>query len=178
MRHLWSLLAGVVIAPLGWAVIAFGQAVIHDAVTAGPLTGQSSKLVLAGAAFAAVGLVVGTLACLRISPVGPLVISVFYLASTALLIFSPKNGLDVFDRVRKDLFGHDVSLLSPLTSGVIAILGAALLMAVFSGKRWRSESEPEATPWSSDWKTSTSGTFADLTSAGASSGGSSPWGSR
>ncbi|MCP2329329.1 hypothetical protein HDA40_007836 [Hamadaea flava] len=177
MRHLWSLLAGVVIAPLGWAAVAYGQAVMKDLTAGGSLAGHTSTLALAGTAFVGVGVVVGLIACLRISPVGPLVVALFYLGSTALLVFAPKTGLDAFDRVRNGLFGYDVSLLGPLTSGVIAVLGGVLLMAVFSGSRWRGKQDPDETASSSsDWTSSTSstGTFADLVSSGA--GNTSTWG--
>ena len=171
MRHLWSLLCGVVIAPLGWAVVAFGQTVMGEVVTAGPLTSYSTKLLLAVAAFAGAGLIVGLIASLRVSPVGPLVVSVLYLGSAALLVFAPMTGLDVFDRVRKGVFGHDVSLLGPLTSGVIAMLGGVLLIAVFSAGRWRSWPKSEAgsqTPGFGDWTaTPAEGKFADLVSSGA-----------
>jgi hypothetical protein len=137
MRHLWSLLAGVVIAPLTWAVVAFGQTVTGEVVKAGPLTSFSSKLLLAGAAFVGAGIIVGLIGTLRVSPFGPLLVALLYLGSSALLVFAPKTALDVFDRVQKDLFGHDVLLLPPLTSGVIPVLGGALLLAVFSAGRWR-----------------------------------------
>jgi hypothetical protein len=137
MRHLWSLIAGVVIAPLAWAVVAFGQTVMGEIIKAGPLTGFSSKLLLAASAFVVAGIVVGLIGSLRVSPAGPLLVAVLYLGSSALLVFAPKTGLDVFDRAQKGVFGHDVLFLPPLTSGVVPIVGGALLVAVFSAGRWR-----------------------------------------
>jgi len=171
MRHLWSLLAGMVIAPLGWAVVAFGQTVMGEVVAAGALTSYSTKLLVAAAAFAGAGVVVGLIASLRVSPVGPMLVSLLYLGSAALLVFAPRTGLDVFDRVRKGVFGHDVSLLGPLTSGVIAVLGGVLLIAVFSAGRWRSWPKSEAasqTPAAGDWTaTPADSKFADLVTSGA-----------
>ena len=137
MRHLWSLLAGVVIAPLTWAVVAFGQAVTGEVSQAGPLTSFSSKLLLAAAALVGAGILVGLIGTLRVSPLGPLLVAVLYLGSSALLVFAPKTAFDVFDRVQKDVFGYDVLVRSPLVTGVIPVLGGALLLAVFSAGRWR-----------------------------------------
>jgi hypothetical protein len=137
MRHLWSLLAGVVIAPLTWAVVAFGQTVTGEVIKAGSLTSFSSKLLLAAAAFVGAGIIVGLIGTLRVSPLGPLLVALLYLGSSALLVFAPKTAIDVFDRVQKGVFGHDVLVINPLTSGVIPILGGALLLAVFSAGRWR-----------------------------------------
>ncbi|MCP2326660.1 hypothetical protein HDA40_005167 [Hamadaea flava] len=137
MRHLWSLIAGVVIAPLAWAVVAFGQTVMGEVYTAGAPTGYSSKVLLGAGVLVGAGLIVGLIASLRVSPVGPLLVALLYLGSSALLIFAPKTGVDVFDRVQKDVLGHDVMTITPLKSGIIPVLGGVLLIAVFSGGRWR-----------------------------------------
>jgi len=196
MRHLWSLIAGVVIAPLAWAVVAFGQTVMGEIIKAGPLTGFSTKLLLAAAAFVGAGVVVGLIASLRVSPAGPLLVALLYLGSSAVLVFAPKTGLDVFDRVQKGVFGHDVATLGPLTSGVIPVLGGVLLIAVFSAGRWRAwpgaAVEAETTPATTDWTAtpvpaavSTSDTTADTTSSftpvspaatSTETTSSSPWG--
>ncbi|NUR70279.1 MAG: hypothetical protein HOU81_05630 [Hamadaea sp.] len=137
MRHLWSLIAGVVIAPLVWAVVAFGQTVMGEVYTAGAPTGYSSKVLLGAGLLVGAGLIAGLIASLRVSPVGPLLVALLYLGSSALLIFAPKTGADVFDRVQKDVLGHDVMTITPLKSGVIPVLGGVLLIAVFSASRWR-----------------------------------------
>ncbi|NUO60717.1 MAG: hypothetical protein HOV71_05170 [Hamadaea sp.] len=156
MRHLWSLIAGVVIAPLAWAVVAFGQTVMGEVYTAGAPTGYSSKVLLGAGVLVGAGLIVGLIASLRVSPVGPLLVALLYLGSSALLIFAPKTGADVFDRVQKDVLGHDVMTITPLKSGIIPVLGGVLLIAVFSGGRWRvwpgtATADTATTTTTTDW---------------------------
>lgn len=136
MRHLWSLLAGVVIAPVAWAVIAYGTAVTADVQKSGPVTAYDSKLLVAAAVFVGAGLLAGLIGSLRVSPLGPLVAGVVYVASAALLVFTPKTADDIFNR-QSDVAGHTVNLLPPLANGIIPVVGAMLLVSVVSAGRWR-----------------------------------------
>src|SRR5687768_17053822 len=81
MRHLGSLLAGLVIAPVAWVLIAAGQSRTvrtferwqgMDQVHTGNLLRPLG--LLAGA-----GLLIGLLLALRLSPLGPLVAGLAYL---------------------------------------------------------------------------------------------------
>jgi hypothetical protein len=137
MRHLWSLIAGVVLAPIVWAVAAYGQAVTAQVGAQGAPTSFESKLLIAAAAFVGAGLVFGIIGTLRVSPVGPLIAGLAYLGSYGLAIGSPATADDAFNWVTK-VGDYDVHYASALTSGLIPVLGAALLMAVFSPGRWRS----------------------------------------
>jgi hypothetical protein len=167
MRHLWSLIAGVVLAPIVWAVAAYGQAVTAQVSANGAPTSFESKLLIAAAAFVGAGLVFGIIGTLRISPVGPLVAGLAYLASYALAIFVPATANDAFNRVTT-VGDYKVQYATAVTSGLIPVLGAALLMAVFSPGRWRAwpaaaAAEPVATtPVSpAGTTTSTSSSFPD-----------------
>lgn len=177
MRHIWSLIAGVVIAPLTWAVVAFGQAVTGEVFKDGPISGFESKLAIAAAALVGAGLIFGLIGTLRVSPVGPLVAALAYLGSYSVLLFAPQTAYDVFDRATRDVAGYDVFYFQPLVSGVIPLLGGVLLMAVFSFGRWRAwpSTAPattapaaDATPWTatpvSPAGTTTTDTAADTTS--------------
>ncbi|NUT36778.1 MAG: hypothetical protein HOV79_27295 [Hamadaea sp.] len=157
MRHIWSLIAGVVIAPLTWAVVAFGQAVTGEVFKDGPISGYESKLAIAAAALVGAGLIFGLIGTLRVSPVGPLVAALAYLGSYAVLVFAPRTAYDLFDRSTNNVAGYDIPYFQPLVSGVIPLLGGVLLMAVFSAGRWRAwpsaaaagaeTTTVDATPW-------------------------------
>lgn len=136
MRHLWSLIAGVVLAPIVWAVAAYGQAVTAKVSAGGAPTSFESKLLIAAAAFVGAGLVFGIIGTLRVSPVGPLVAGLAYLGSYGLAIASPSTADDAFNYVTK-VGDYEIHYASALTSGLIPVLGAALIMAVFSPGRWR-----------------------------------------
>jgi hypothetical protein len=141
MRHLWSLTAGVVIAPIVWAFAAFGEAVSDEVFKNGPIASFSSKLLFAAAAFVVAGLLVGLIGSLRVSPVGPVVAGLAYLACYALVVFAPKTANDIFGR-HSSVAGYDADIFQPLRHGIIPILGAMLLMTVFSAGRWRTWPRP------------------------------------
>lgn len=136
MRHLWSLIAGVVLAPIVWAVAAYGQAVTAQVLAGGAPTSFESKLLIAAAAFVGAGLVFGIIGTLRVSPIGPIVAGLFYLGSYAVAVFAPATANDAFNRVTK-VGDYEVHYATAVTTGLIPVLGAALLMAVFSAGRWR-----------------------------------------
>jgi hypothetical protein len=143
MRHLWSLIAGVVLAPIVWAAAAYGQAVTAKVGAGGAPTSFESKLLIAAAAFVGAGLIFGIIGTLRVSPVGPLVAGVAYLGCYAWAIASPSTASDAFNRVTT-VGDYEIHYATALTSGLIPVLGAALLMAVFSPGRWRAWPAPEA----------------------------------
>jgi hypothetical protein len=176
MRHLWSLIAGVVLAPIVWAVAAFGQAVTAQVGANGAPTSFESKLLIAAAAFAGAGLVFGIIGTLRISPVGPLIAGLAYLGCYGFAIAAPGTAHDAFDRVTK-VAGYEVHYATALTTGLIPVLGAALLMAVFSPSRWRSwppaAAEPSATAPSGE--PSSIPEDEQSTEAQTAGAGSSPW---
>lgn len=149
MRHLWSLIAGVVLAPIVWAVAAYGQAVTAQVGANGAPTSFESKLLIAAAAFVGAGLVFGIIGTLRVSPVGPLIAGLAYLGCYGFAIAAPGTADDAFNRVTT-VGDYEVHYATALTTGLIPVLGAALLMAVFSPGRWRSwpkdaVAEPAAT---------------------------------
>jgi hypothetical protein len=134
MRHVLSLVMGVVIAPLAWVAIAVGQGATQEGVPHGLLV---SGLVLVG-----VGLVAGLLASLRTSPLGAVLASVVFLGASAFMYLDHDRGMDVFTTHWK-VKDYPIDLASPLTTGVLAFAGGLMLMSVFSAARWRGR-KPEA----------------------------------
>jgi hypothetical protein len=145
MRHLWSLLAGVVAAPLTWLLIAFGQGQSSQTVEGWLDSGgfDTVDLIEPAAYLAAAGVLLGLLATLRISPLGALLAGVL-LAGAYVGMFA--DPFAVRDRVPDDwkLFGDPIPLRTPLTNGTLLLVGVLLIMAVFSAQRWRTW--PTGTP--------------------------------
>ena len=133
MRHVWSLIAGVVLTPLTWLLIAFGQAEMSRGEVP---SGVDDHLLIGGGLIIAVGLLLGLLGSLRTSPVGALLASLIFLGASVLMLLAPLQALDVFSR-KIEVAGYDANLSSPLTSGIVAVVGGMLLMAIFSAARWR-----------------------------------------
>ena len=154
MRHVLSLVMGVVIAPLVWVAVAVGQGATKEGVPDGLLV---SGLVLVG-----VGLVAGLLASLRTSPVGAVFASIVYLGASAFMYLDHSRGLDLFT-TNWTVESYPIDLASPLTTGVLAFAGGLLLMSVFSAARWRGrKTEPEIEPdntWSPIPATETADTW-------------------
>lgn len=146
MRHLWSLLAGILIAPLAWLGVAAGQSGSEQAVAEWQQAGRFDTADLIGpAAFlVAVGVLLGLVGTLRLSPAGPLAAGLLLVAPTVFMFINPFEALDAFayDETSRVL-GQDMQLWRPVQNGTLLVLGALLLMAVFSSSRWR---RPEPGP--------------------------------
>jgi hypothetical protein len=138
MRHLWSLLAGVVVAPLTWCLVALGQSGSQEKIGDWVNTRRFDTVDLIEPAVYLVvaGILLGLIATLRISPLGPLVGGLLLVAAYVGMFISPLN-------VRKaipdtwEVYDRHLPLRVPLDNGTLLLIGVLLLMAVFSTSRWR-----------------------------------------
>jgi hypothetical protein len=75
VRHFWSLVAGVVAAPIVWVLVALGQSDSTATIDrwAETSTFHTARLIEPAVYLAAAGIVLGLIATLRISPLGPAV---------------------------------------------------------------------------------------------------------
>lgn len=147
MRHLATLIAAIVIAPLAWILIAFGQdrsAAAFTAQHAGGLHGADFVRPLQY--LAAAGLLLGLIATLRFSPLGALATGVVYTSSFALLLVAPNNVMDLF-RHTLSVAGHQADPATPIRTGTTPLLGVLLMVAALSVGRWRRW--PRSSGWSS-----------------------------
>jgi len=144
MRHLGSLLAGLVIAPLAWVLIAAGQPRTAqtferwrtlDSVYTGDLLKPLGLLVAAG-------VLIGVVLALRLSPLGPLVAGVGYLAVYGFSLRDPYRVLDLLPQL--NLWGYKIDTTVPFTNGTMAVIGAALVVAAVSRRRWQRWPTPAA----------------------------------
>ncbi len=138
VRHLWSLLAGIAAAPLVWILLALGQDGSASTITTWAETSafNTARLIEPAVYLGAAGIVLGVLATLRWSPLGPLL--------AGLLLMAPYVGMFIAPlRVRSAvpggwrLFGDPLPLRLPLDNGTLFFLGLLLAMAAFSLQRWR-----------------------------------------
>jgi hypothetical protein len=138
VRHFWSLVAGLVAAPIVWVLVSLGQS--DSAATidrwAETSTFHTARLIEPAVYLAAAGIVLGLIATLRISPLGP--------AVAGLLLAAPYVGMFASPlRVRSavpggwHVFGQALPLRLPLDNGTILMLGVLLFMSIFSVQRWR-----------------------------------------
>ncbi|MET8280190.1 hypothetical protein [Micromonospora sp. NPDC005174] len=147
MRHLWSFLAGLVVAPITWALVTLGQdgssRTVDRWVEIG--TFNTANLIEPAVYLGVGGVLLGLLGTLRFSPAGPLV--------AGLLLVTPYVGMfvapfEVRDAIPHDwkVFGDPLPLRLPVENGTLFLIGLLLLMATFSGQRWRQWPQPATVP--------------------------------
>jgi hypothetical protein len=138
MRHVWTLIAAVVIAPLAWVLLAYGQdralqAFVNEEAEGAFGNGDFIRPVLC---LAAAGLLLGLLGTLRFSPAGAVVTGMLYTGSYVALLVEPDAVVNLLPG-KISLAGREADLVTPLRTGSAMVLGAALLLAVVSAGRWR-----------------------------------------
>ncbi|MEJ3750109.1 hypothetical protein WEI85_43480 [Actinomycetes bacterium KLBMP 9797] len=144
MRHVWTLIAAVVIAPLAWLLLAFGQDRSVQAFANARSNGafDTGDFVRPTLCLAAVGLLLGLIATLRVSPLGAVLTGALYTTSYLALLVDPDALLDLFPNTLS-VAGRDGDPTTPLRTGTGLLLGALLLLGVVSIGRWRRWPTPE-----------------------------------
>jgi hypothetical protein len=146
MRHVRTLIAALVIAPLAWILMAFGQdrsaQAFAPAADGGAL--HSADFIRPLLLLAAAGVVLGLIATLRFSPLGAVVAGVGYTATYAALLIAPGRLLDLFAH-HVSVAGHHADLSTPIRTGTTLLIGAMLLVATASVDRWRRWPRPATT---------------------------------
>jgi hypothetical protein len=141
MRHIWSLIAGIVIAPLGWFLLAVVYGLSNEPRRILGLLPTTGLLLL----LALIGMLYGLLATLRISPAGALFTAFAYLLPIVLTelnfrwLYRTLSTRWQFGDVPVDLF-------RPLNLGIIPIIGGIMLISAFSFSRWRDARPGPAEP--------------------------------
>jgi hypothetical protein len=138
VRHILGFLLGIVLAPAlayaaGWGATRSDSALDPLAHTITDKTRLYGAFALMGAA----GLVTGVVIVARwASPMISLVPALAFIAWSGYFLFAPQTALDLPDQVPPagDL---DEGLRTVLGSGVLALIGLALLTPAWTGWRWR-----------------------------------------
>ncbi|RKN43366.1 hypothetical protein [Micromonospora endolithica] len=138
MRHLWSFLAGLVVAPVTWVLVTLGQDGSARTVDRWVDIGKynSANLIEPAVWLAVAGLLLGLIGSLRTSPAGPLI--------AGLLLVTPYVGMfvapfEVRDRIPDGwkVLGDPLPLRLPVENGTLFLIGLMLVLATFSVQRWR-----------------------------------------
>jgi hypothetical protein len=135
MRHLISLLAGLVLAPIVWFLAALGDYRLVTALPRGAAAGGSSKALLLGVLLLlAGGLWIGILAGTRVSPAGSIAIGLVWLGAGVMFVDDPKQ---LAGWLPDGPGGHHGLFLLPLEHGYAFLVGAAMMLPMISISRWR-----------------------------------------
>jgi hypothetical protein len=168
MRHIATLIAAVIIAPLAWVLLAFGQdrsvQIIAAGDQAGHLTG--SAFVRPALVLAAAGLLLGLIATLRVSPLGAVVTGAVFAASYLLMLAAPGAVMRLF-RHNLSIGGKHADASAPIQTGTTLLLGGLMLVAIFSVNRWRRRprsADSASDAWTSDLGSSSTSTSSTLSS--------------
>ncbi|SCG66770.1 hypothetical protein [Micromonospora coxensis] len=143
MRHLWSFLAGLVVAPITWVLITLGQdgsgRTVRRWVEIG--TYSTPNLIEPAVYLGVAGILLGLLGTLRVSPLGPLVAGLLLITPYVGMFIAPFTVLDWIPDGGKVL-GDPLPLSLPVQNGTLFLIGLLLLMATFSVQRWRRRPAP------------------------------------
>lgn len=156
MRHLYSALIGLALAPFIWTLTAWSTyrfgAVTRSVNTLSELDKPGTALIvpllLLGIAGALIGVLLGT----HLSPIGPGLAGVSILAGASAFLIKTDTMLRAVETLPGQ---HDLVIVLPAAAGSAFLLGTALLVPLFSTTRWRYE-PPATASDSSSLETSTS----------------------
>lgn len=144
MRHIGTLIAAIVIGPLAWMLLAFGEHQSAEAFAHAQSTDSLHHndfvrpvLLLAGA-----GILLGLIATLRFSPLGAVLTGLVYAASYLVMLVEPRRLLDLLNH-DITVAGQEANLATPVQNGTALLLGGVLLVGVFSVHRWRRWPRPD-----------------------------------
>ncbi|MFV2019825.1 hypothetical protein [Micromonospora sp. LOL_023] len=139
MRHLWSFLSGLAVAPICWLLIALGQTTSTRTITDWVSDGRyhTAALLVPAAFLLVAGLSLGLLGTLRVSPLGPLVAGLALAAPYVAMFVDPLRTREIIGTPWQ-ILGEPVVLLQPVENGTLALLGVLLSTAVLSRRRWQS----------------------------------------
>ncbi len=135
MRHFWSLLLGLALAPILWGATAWSTyRFIQVSAENNPIKDAGAGLIVPSLLLAVTGLFVGLLLGTQLSPLAPGIVGTAFLVIAAIFIFSPKTMLDIAATFSGD---HAQILSVPAGLGSAILLGVASLVPLASPSRWR-----------------------------------------
>jgi hypothetical protein len=133
MRHLTSFLAGIVVAVVAWAVLGWAQARLGGTAVTGISAHSWGTYAVPLLFFAVGGLLIGLIAATRISPSGPLIGGVGFVVLQLAYVLWP----GFLDWLPHSVFGQTDIWTRPARSGMAAVLGLVMLVAIVSVRRWQ-----------------------------------------
>jgi hypothetical protein len=145
------MIAGILIAPLAWLLLAFGQDTSLQAFADQPDGGavDTHSLGRPLLLLAAAGVLLGLIATLRFSPLGAATTGILYAGSYALMLAAPDRVLSLLPR-NVSIGGLHADTTIPLRTGTTVLVGALLLVGLLSIGRWRRWPDPDLAGWDDD----------------------------
>jgi hypothetical protein len=147
MRHVWTLIAAVVIAPLAWVLLAYGQDRSLQAFLNEEAAGafRDGDFIRPALCLGAAGLLLALLGIRRLSPAGAVLTGLAYTGAYLAMLLKPHTVLDLLPG-RISLAGREADLATPLRTGTAMVAGVVLLLVVaFAGRRRRADDTREET---------------------------------
>ncbi|HEU0240659.1 MAG TPA: hypothetical protein VFR11_15475 [Micromonosporaceae bacterium] len=132
MRHLGSIALSIVLAPVIFVLVGVGQAKV--ALNLGLAQTRWSEFGIGVAALLVAAACCAVLTLTRVSPAGPALIGLVFLAVAIVAVAVPSS---ILPHVGNGLFGVRGDTTLPLQSGVLMLIAVPLLATVFSARRWR-----------------------------------------
>jgi hypothetical protein len=139
LRHLGSILLSLILAPVVYVLAGIGAV---QSIEGGSLASHHDylKIAVGVLALAAAGLLYCLLVMTRISPVGPVLAGLLYLAVSGWALFAS----DSLGRLLPDsVLGVRRAADAPL-GGITLLLAVPLLVTIVSPRRWRRYAQPAA----------------------------------
>jgi hypothetical protein len=138
MRHVWSLLVGLAVAPVAYFMFSLDLTYAQVRYAAP----DGSELVIAQLVLA--GLILGALGSTRLSPTGPIAAGLLLLFPIVLGQILPAVFDLIFPQDRRIAIGEVVRFVPAqgATNGFAAVTGVMLLMAAASPGRWKRWPKP------------------------------------
>lgn len=140
MRHLGSVILSLLLGPLVYVLTGVGLVKMEIAESAGVRSEYLATSIALGA-LAAAGLLYAILVMARISPLGPVLLGLAYVAMTAWTLLEGRSFLRT---VPGDIPGARGAVWAP-AGAVTALLAVPLLATIVSPRRWRRYANPPAT---------------------------------
>jgi hypothetical protein len=139
MRHLGSIVLSLLLAPIVYALTGIGLVKMSE-IPRHLSTGDIDTVSIALAALMAAGLVYAVLVMARLSPLGPMLAGLGFLAMTAWYI---GNRASFTRTIPSDALGVRGAAWAPAGT-VMALLAVPLLVTIVSPRRWRRWANPPA----------------------------------
>jgi hypothetical protein len=137
MRHLGSLILSLVLAPIVYVLVGIGQVKFQSAGFPGHINwttvGIGTVSLIVG------GLLYTVLVMARISPLGPILAAILYVAVSAAAMISAS----FYSNLPKSVLGVSGAAQIPL-AGVAVLLAVPLVATVVSPRRWRHDGQNHA----------------------------------
>lgn len=133
MRHIASLFAGLIIAPIAWLLIGAGTQGLDPNGLYQDIAGTPNTAI-ALAMFAGAGILLGLLAVTRMSPAGPLTVTVIFGAAFALYRFTSFHFSLPAGLQSLKIPGNAAQVAGD--SGAVLVIGVLMLMAALVPSRW------------------------------------------